>query len=145
MCISFPSAKARTVLCPVRHLVLIVVFASLAVAGCEQDKTADLEARIVKLEHQVQAQERKIEILASVAPLSRASVFDSPLQQFFAGPEFWEMFYYDAGGCYNACSQDYQHRLEACEEEGTAEDVLACEIEAIADNLACRDRCRPSR
>jgi outer membrane murein-binding lipoprotein Lpp len=145
MYISFPSPKTRTVPIPVRHLVLIVVFASLAVAGCEQDKTADLEARIVKLESQVQAQERKIETLASAATLNRASVFDTPLRRFFEAREFWEVVYEDAAACHNNCYQAYKDSLEACKEEETEEDVKACELKAATEAVACHKKCEPSQ
>ena len=48
MYISFPSSKPLTFASPVRHSVLILVFALLAVVGCEQDQTTELKARIAK-------------------------------------------------------------------------------------------------
>ena len=141
MYISFPNQKPRAVPSPVRNLVLIVAFASLAMAGCEQDKTSDLEARIAKLESQFQAQERKIETLASAVTLSRASVFDSPLRQFFDAPEFWEVVYEDDAECHHNCRQIYKDRLAACQ---TEEDVEACELKVALETVACHEKCEPA-
>ena len=103
-------------------------------------KTEDLEARIAKLESQIQAQQRGIKILALAATTSRGSVFDSPLQQFFDAPEFWEDIYQDEEACHSKCYQGFQARMKACED---AEDVEACKLKAVEETVDCHIKCDP--
>ena len=85
--------------------------------------------------------ERKIETLASALTLSRASVFDSPLLQFFAADEFWEVVYEDDAACHHNCRQIYKDRLARCQ---TEKDVEACELKVALENVACHEKCGPA-
>jgi hypothetical protein len=114
-----------------------IVFVLLALSGCAQYDTPSLKARIVKLESQVQGQEKKIKMLARAATASRTSVFDDPLQQFFGAPEFWEVVYVDKGSCFKTCYEGYKARIRECKGD------KACEIKALVDYIKCQEKCDP--
>ena len=132
---SIQNSRSNALLSSTINLVLIVVLVSLAMTGCGQLQNADLETRIANLENQANEQERKIRFLANAATRSRASVFDSPLRQFFAAPEFWEVVYEDEGACRNNCYQAFQQQFDACDGDKD------CEAKAADDTVACQQKC----
>jgi outer membrane murein-binding lipoprotein Lpp len=143
MNILFKSLKTLAFSSQVRYSVLIIVFVLLAMAGCQQDNTADLKAKIATLESQVQAQERKIEMLANAMTISRASVFDSPLQRFFDEANFWDVIYVDKGNCYKECYAAYNSSMRKAEEEKDPDEREKEEGKAFDERIKCRNDCRP--
>lgn len=129
---------------PTGSLMILAAFGLFAM-GCDRGATADLEAKISELEGKVEAiselegkveaQERAIVALASAATLSRASVFDSPLKQFFDAPEFWEVIEVDQAACHNSCYRAYKAKLVAC---GDDEE---CQFNAAVETVECHDQC----
>jgi hypothetical protein len=116
---------------------LIVVVASIFLTACSQKGTTDADARLAKLEQQVQSQDKKIKLLARAATLNRASIFDDPLDQFFDAPEFWQVVYEDKAACYTACFQNYKGAFKGCNGE------KPCEQEVANQLVACNKKCDP--
>ena len=61
--------------------------ASLALAGCGPDSPR-IESRVTELETLAERQQQQVTTLATAMLISHASVFDSPLRQFFAAADF---------------------------------------------------------
>lgn len=97
---------------------------------------ADLENRIVELENQLRKQEKKIRLLGTIASMSHASPFDSPLQQFFDDADkFWTDIFEDKAACHNRCAATLAQDLSNCNGD------KACIKAAYKRVLACHNEC----
>lgn len=126
----------------VRGSLTVLVLTAVALAACEQQDTTEMQNRIERLEGQLEVQQSKVESLAIAATVSSASVFDSPLSQFFAAPEFWEVIYEDQGACHNRCYAAFQSMMQSCAGLATEADIDACKLDAASETVACHEGCR---
>lgn len=118
---------------------------ALALAGCGQTKVAGgegLEKRIADLEKEITAtQDQNRDIRAK---LHASHTFGrSPLDSFFASPEFWQCTYDSSwSDCANACSTQTSAGFKAClasHPEGP--ERVKCVDDNTARGSACLKNC----
>jgi hypothetical protein len=99
---------------------------------------ADLESRIVELEDRFRKQEKKIRLLGTLASMSHASPFDSPLQQFFDDADkFWTDVFEDNAACHNRCTAALAQDVSNC--NGDEACIKAAYKRARACHAECGD------
>jgi outer membrane murein-binding lipoprotein Lpp len=127
-------------------LLFFALFVSLF-AGCKQagpgndqlsKRTQDLESKVTRLQERSDDQALKSRIVGSL--LSR-----SPLEDFFASPEFWENTY-DSGqaDCAKRCISNLTAEKAACLRKPTDAEKQTCNQEAVARASTCQTRCSQS-
>jgi hypothetical protein len=116
----------------------------LAAAGCAQNGTGDsqLSARIQTLENSVAALRKENDDLALKGRITSSLLFRSPLEDFFASPEFWERVY-DSGmaDCASRCIRQIQQHRAQCAQIQNANQRLQCYQEAANRGAQCQRQC----
>jgi hypothetical protein len=133
-------------------LITVLAFAILCVS-CQQGPTDNLEKKIVELENKVAEQEEALKkrdddvstLSAVIYSSAIADVFGSPLDNFFAAPEFWENTYDvdPSAPCHTNCSKVYAAAVENCQSISDLDQRLACVNTAYENLRNCTRRCRP--
>lgn len=122
--------------------VAIVFLLVSVVVGCNNND--HLKKRISELEKKLDEKEQQVAELA-VTVIAVAAIGDTPLQDFFNAPEFWESTYEvdPTTGCLGGCSRTYQSTiLNTCSEIKDEEERQACVDSAYARMLLCTAACR---
>jgi hypothetical protein len=119
-----------------------------------ETKVADLETKVAELEKKVTEQESTLERRESdVTTLSVvihsaavADVFGSPLDNFFAAPEFWENTYEvdPSVPCLQQCADNYSSANEQCQQIEDIEERQECVNQAFEGLRNCTRACRGS-
>lgn len=113
-------------------------------AGCAQDGTGDgrLSARVQTLETNVAALQKRNDDLALKGRIASSLLFRSPLQDFFASPEFWENTY-DSGqaDCAKRCIADAQAHRAQCAQIANEAQRLQCYQDASDRAATCQRQC----
>ena len=113
-------------------------------AGCAQNGTEDgrLSARVQALESQVSELRKENDDLALKGRISSSLLFRSPLEDFFASPEFWENVYDSAeADCANRCIRQIQQHRAQCAQIANANQRLQCYQEASDRGARCQRQC----
>jgi hypothetical protein len=110
----------------------------LAWNGWAAMKVAALEAKVATLE-------MRNNDLALKGRIVSSQLFDSPLDNFFASPEFWENTY-DSGqaDCSRRCISTLTAERKACEEIADDTQRLQCYQDATARASECHRQCAAS-
>jgi len=110
----------------------------LAWNGWAYMKVAALEAKVAMLE-------KRNGDLALKGRIVSSQLFDSPLDNFFASPEFWENTY-DSGqaDCARRCIEDLTAHRNACKEITDDTERLQCFQEASDRASTCHAQCSGS-
>jgi outer membrane murein-binding lipoprotein Lpp len=129
---------------------LVSLTGLLLASGCAQQVQDDsaLEQQVATLQQQVADLEQQVEMMQKKSADTRAklqasgpSIFNDPLDNFFASAEFWETTY-DVGyaECSNGCSQRYVAGNKACDEKPEAEQE-ECRSTVSRNNRQCQQEC----
>jgi hypothetical protein len=110
----------------------------LAWNGWAAMKVAALEAKVATLE-------KRNSDLALKGRIVSSQLFRSPLEDFFASPEFWENTY-DSGqaDCARRCIETLTAHREACEDITDDTERLQCFQEASDRATTCHKQCSGS-
>ncbi len=119
-------------------IVLIAIGAQVGCAATTQSvdpRTAELEQENARLRAKDDAVKAK---LATI----RKFPFRSPLEDFFASPEFWECTY-DSGSsdCAARCAAEAAGLRAACEQKPSCEEKQRCYEEAAQRAATCVQAC----
>jgi hypothetical protein len=109
-----------------------------------KDDTARLTKRLAALAARVKKLEKRNSDLVLKSQIASHQLFRSPLEEFFASPEFWENTY-DSGeaDCSKRCIDNLQASYRACDSrhpEGSPE-WNACRAEALDRAANCHRNC----
>ena len=110
----------------------------LTLNGWTAKKVVELEARLDTLA-------RRNSDLALKGRIVSSQLFRSPLEDFFASPEFWENTY-DSGqaDCSRRCIETLTVHRKACEEIADETQRLQCFQEASDRATTCHKQCSAS-
>jgi hypothetical protein len=111
----------------------------LAWNGWTAKKVAALEAKVATLE------KRDSDLALKGRIVSSQLLFGSPLDNFFASPEFWENTY-DSGqaDCSRRCIETLTAERKACEDIADDTQRLQCYEDATARASECHRQCSAS-
>jgi hypothetical protein len=118
------------------------VLLSSACGGTRPDVVSALEKRVQTLETSQSALQKQSDNLALKARISSGLLHGSPLEDFFASPEFWENTY-DSGqaDCANRCIKANQEHRAACARLTDPAARQKCYEEALQRVTACQRGC----
>lgn len=109
-----------------------------------KDEIAGIAKKLAALETKVRRLERRNRDLALKSQIASTFMFRSPLEEFFASPEFWENTY-DSGqaDCSKRCIEALQASYKACDAqyEAGSEQWNACRAEALERAANCHKNC----
>ena len=118
------------------------ILLSAACGGPGPDAVGALEKRIQALESSQSTLQKQSDNLALKTRISSGLLHRSPLDDFFASPEFWENTY-DSGqaDCANRCIKANQEHRAACAKLTDSAARLKCYEEALERVTACQRGC----
>jgi hypothetical protein len=119
----------------------IILLAVSMQVGCAAT-TQGIDPRTAELEKEnARLREKDAAVKARLATI-RQFPFRSPLEDFFASPEFWECTY-DSGAsdCAARCASEAAALRAACEQKPSCEEKQRCYEEAAQRAAACVQAC----
>lgn len=141
ICIKWRAAKSLRK--PLVVMLALGLGSTLLLGGCERPATdgGGVDKRMANLEKQVvtlQEQNRDIR-----AKLRAAHAFGrSPLEDFFASPEFWQCTYNSSwADCSNRCSKQTSEGYQLCLEKPEGPERVNCINDNTARGQACLKAC----
>jgi len=121
-----------------------VLLLSLLVYSCKQEEPRDdqLSKKVQALESKVDSLQKRLDDQRLKTKIASSLLFQSPLEQFFNAPEFWENTY-DTGqaDCSNRCIKELQDVREQCSKKTDANERLKCFNEASERAANCHTQC----
>lgn len=121
-----------------------VLLLSLLAYSCKQEELGDdqLSKKVQALESKVDSLQKRLDDQRLKTKIASSLLFQSPLEQFFNAPEFWENTY-DSGqaDCSNSCIKQLQAVREECAKETDANARLQCYQEAADRAANCHKQC----
>lgn len=118
------------------------ILVSMACSPAPPAVDAALERRLQAIESGHTTLQRQVEGVTLKSEVTSSLLFRSPLQDFFASPEFWQQTY-DSGqaDCARRCIRANQEQRAACAKLPAGADQARCYDDALQRVTACQRGC----
>ena len=118
------------------------ISSALFVLGCSPPPAGGVDQRVAALEKQVATASEQNRDLRAKLRIRNSFPTQSPLDAFFASPEFWQCTYDSSwSDCASRCAKQTAEHRKVCAQKPTDAEKLKCFEDASASGAACLKAC----